>query len=104
MHGKHGRRALSTEVYASKVPCSIRNPRVLQEISRRDNPRAQVEGQVGPVTVVGAVVVASGAVVPVPAAGGAACCAAGGGAWSPPASGRSGRRRSRYVPPADDGS
>ena len=39
MHGKHGRRALSTEVYGSKVPCRFQNPQVVQEIRGRDNPR-----------------------------------------------------------------
>jgi len=46
MHGKHGRRALSTEVYVSKVPCRFQNPQVLQEISVRTNLRPKVEGQV----------------------------------------------------------
>src|ERR687886_245898 len=92
MHGKHGRRAVSTEVYASKPRCRFQNPRVMQEISGRDDPRALVEGYGQ--GVVGVVVVPGRMAAPF--------CEATGGGSSPPAAGRSGRRRSRYVAPADE--
>src|SRR4051794_31462122 len=103
MHGKHGRRALSTEVYASKAPCRFANPRLLQEICARANARAQVEGQVtGPwPPAAGVAVVTPGAPV-APGAAVAGGSAGSGGASSPPAAGRSGRRRSRYVAPAEE--